>query len=451
MSILPYDVVDSLVADSSIAKADLSALSLASKDFLRLCQQKLYERVSPTQGAKCKQLYELLESSPHISAYIKDLEIDSDFDDPHLPGVMTKTGNVQRLSLGTPQIYSILGPGRRTPQGVWSHLPPQFTKAVECILRLPSLSSLVLNQWTFPTPVTLAKLLSHVHGARLKNLTLYATIFESSQNGEPSATPRPSNSHGESLTIDEANRKLTSPEHLSVVMKMGCKWEVWDLRDYLSGKDAILDLSNTRSYTFALGMIHEEELRGAIEGVGSRARRLRMVSLGHLPGRVKPAISFHANTAATFLAIDYSYGCYNRQISGNPLTHITACLATFKPDQNVLRHLRLVMWPICIAMSRERERDGIAEDIGVSSRKRYQELKTEGDEVVKLADVVAQTFPRLSLLEFLVMGQEERKVVELRDDIETIVRGRWTQTVYEERRTNLKVKVEIVEPALQFF
>ncbi|TEB26207.1 hypothetical protein FA13DRAFT_1737612 [Coprinellus micaceus] len=323
MLALPYDVLDSLVSDPLISKADLKSLSLVCKGFVRPYQQKLYEHVSPTQGDKCAQLYDTLSASPHISTYIKHLEVESDFHNPHLPRAVKKAGKVQSLMLGTPQAYSIPGPGRPTQQAIWAHMPHKFIEAIEHILQLPSLTSLSLNHWTFPSHSTLANLLC-LPTNQLDILTLYTTIFGRSKRS--TFPPRDDDTHT-LKAIERSTKKPVSPLHLAVAMKGGDPRESWELLEHIfvePESDSILDLSWTTSFTFAATSMQEEELAEAVVCVGARALSSQAT--------MKPSVSFHANTAVSCLTIDYSNGGYAAGLSRGNRAHEERCPTRWSED-----------------------------------------------------------------------------------------------------------------------
>ncbi|KAJ3530531.1 hypothetical protein NMY22_g8536 [Coprinellus aureogranulatus] len=350
-------------------------------------QRRIYEDIRV--GKKCRQLGRAVESSPHLAGYIKKLTVVSDFKTKELPGVLDRATTLQTLVIG--KQYD---PRHKITMIRWADMSQQFIQALERAVGRPSLSSLALRYFSFPSPMTSGHLLVNAH-SHLSDLSLYVITFVSSVAESPSSISLP--------------QIPMSPPQLTIAIHGDAKKTKDTLRILLYGATpTILDTTDTKVVELVTGQPSD---------------MLNVSSVGLL--HCYEPISFQANTAVRKLVLNYFGAGYSQDIRGTPVSHALDSLRTFKASGNPVECIKICWRTFGIRMAHPR-RTMPARDPS-SRHLTLAELMDDGGwEVEDLVKILSETFPELCRdrleADFLNSTSREKGGV-FQDDFETVLRG----------------------------
>lgn len=181
---IPQELADHIIDHLHDCPAALRSCSLVCHAWLPTSRLHLFYKVtfraSPDgcpSNELCKRLYNLLSSSPDIIPNIHELDITEGAFSGAPSGPSSTTWVTTERTL--PRLMKMLTHLKRLEFAAhatlfWETVPPILQNAICHVFKLPSLTYVRLNSWSFPSFAILAELLSHCQN--LKGLALSSTV-----------------------------------------------------------------------------------------------------------------------------------------------------------------------------------------------------------------------------------------------------------------------------------
>ncbi|KAG5640150.1 hypothetical protein DXG03_000909 [Asterophora parasitica] len=220
---LPQELIIQIVGDVD-ADTGLEACSLVCRAWSLPAKAEFFRRVTLDTNVKCGRFHTLLLESPHIACLVRDLEVVTDHD-PET--ILDDEASLTAVLLLLKHLKSFtLRLGWRM---IWNDLSTNLHDAVIHVLKLPSLTSLEMENWYFDlADVDLHNLF--IHGTALKRLSLLAPSCPT--DGEPSE---------DQFLMEVPNRPRLDE------LIVGLEYGAFGIGEWLARSRCSLDLSGLRT------------------------------------------------------------------------------------------------------------------------------------------------------------------------------------------------------------